>query len=319
MPVSDTYSEAKASTAGKPQTFARAAQSKKPVDWSLFNLLLGRFTLIYSTESVWDKAEQLMMKISAMRLAYGNDLVNRWLADERCNKALPDQVVFDPSQTCGDNCVNLFGGMKLEPKPGNVEPILDLIRHLTSRTSDKPEECAATMDWLLRWLAYPLQNVGSKLRTAVIMHGDEGAGKNFLFDLVVEIYGKYGDLVGQDELEDKFNDWRSAKLFVVGDEVSSRAELVHNKNRLKALITSPFVQINPKNFARRSERNHMNIVFLSNELQPLALDNSDRRYLVVYTPRAKDPTYYEALNGHSDRHDRLLHRPFRNRLPFHRP
>ena len=72
---------------------------------------------------------------------------------------------------------------------------------------------------------------------------------------MVEIYGKYGALVGRDELEDKFNDWRSAKLFVVGDEASSRAELVHNKNRLKALITSTTVQINPKNLplARRAQ------------------------------------------------------------------
>ena len=50
------------------------------------------------------------------------------------------------------------------------------------------------------------------------MHGDEGSGKNFLFESVVMIYGKYGTVVGQDELDDKFNDWRSGKLFVVGDE-----------------------------------------------------------------------------------------------------
>jgi len=134
----------------------------------------------------------------------------------------------------------------------------------------------------------------------VVMHGDEGAGKNFLFDLVASIYGKYGVLVGQDELEDKFNDWRSCKLFVVGDEVSSRQELVHNKNRLKALITSPTVQINPKNLPRREESNHMNVVFLSNEITPLALDNSDRRYLVVYTPRAKDFSFYRALGKWRD-------------------
>src|SRR5205085_4828808 len=146
-------------------------------------------------------------------------------------------------------------------------------------------------------LAYPLQNLGAKLRTAIVMHGDEGAGKNFLFEAWLEIYGKYGLLVGQDELEDKFNDWRSAKLAVVGDEVSSRQELVHNKNRLKALITSPTVQINPKNLPRREERNHINIVFLSNELQPLALDNSDRRYLVIHTPRAREFEFYRKLKA----------------------
>jgi putative DNA primase/helicase len=128
--------------------------------------------------------------------------------------------------------------------------------------------------------------------------------------------------VGQDELEDKFNDWRSAKLAVVGDEVSSRQELVHNKNRLKALITSPTVQINPKNLPRRDERNHINIVFLSNELQPLALDNSDRRYLVIYTPRAREMAFYDKLKAWKEGgglkafYQYLLDYPVRDFKPF---
>ena len=209
--------------------------------------------------------------------------------------------MFDPTLRCDpETTVNLFDGFKLQPQAGDVAPMLELVRFLTSRAHQAADECDAIMHWLLCWLAYPLQHPGAKLRTSVIMHGDEGAGKNFLFDMVVAIYGKYGALVGQDELEDKFNDWRSCKLFVVGDEVSSKAELVHNKNRLKALITSETVQINPKNLPRREERNQMNIVFLSNELQPLALDNSDRRYLVIYTPRAKDPEFYQRLRQWRD-------------------
>ena len=75
---------------------------------------------------------------------------------------------------------------------------------------------------------------------------------------------------------------------------------MHNKNRLKALITSATVQINPKNLPRREEANHMNVVFLSNEITPLALDNSDRRYLVIYTPRAKPFEFYRRLGQWRD-------------------
>lgn len=272
---------------------------KKPgrtIDWGKYNYLLANFALIYGTDTVWDGANRLIMKISNMAHAHGSDMVKMWKASETRRTIMPADVVFDPTESCDpEQSVNLFGGITLEPKEGDCKPIIDLIYFLTSRASTDSNECDAIMHWLLCWLAYPLQHLGTKLRTAVIMHGDEGAGKNFLFDLWVEIYGKYGALVGQDELEDKFNDWRSAKLAVVGDEVSSRQELVHNKNRLKALITSTSVQINPKNLPRREERNHINIVFLSNELQPLALDNSDRRYLVIYTPRAKEFEFYDRL------------------------
>jgi putative DNA primase/helicase len=82
------------------------------------------------------------------------------------------------------------------------------------------------------------------------------------------------------------------------------------------------VQINPKNLPRREERNHINIVFLSNELQPLALDNSDRRYLVVYTPRMRDRPFYEKLKAWKDAggvaalYDYLLAYPLDDFDPF---
>lgn len=284
---------------GKAESEPKPAPEKKrekTIDWGKFNYLVENFALIYGTDTVWDGGERLIMKISNMGHAHGADMVRMWKGSEKRRTVRITDVVFDPTETCdAEQCVNLFGGFAMEPVKGDVTPMLDLVRYLTSRASDDEQVCDNIMHWLLCWLAYPLQNRGAKLRTSVVMHGDEGAGKNFLFDTVVAIYGKYGALVGQDELEDKFNDWRSCKMFVVGDEVSSRAELVHNKNRLKALITSTTVQINPKNLPRREERNHINIVFLSNELQPLALDNSDRRYLVVYTPRAKDFNYYKKL------------------------
>lgn len=274
---------------------------EKTIDWGKFNHLVENFVLIYGTDTVWDAQERIIMKLANMAHAHGSDLVKLWKGSEKRRTIRQQDVVFDPTgKVDTERTVNLFDGIAMQPVEGAVAPMLDLIRFLTSRASDHADEADEIMHWLLCWMAYPLQHVGAKLRTAIIMHGDEGAGKNFLFDTLVAIYGKYGTTVGQDELEDKFNDWRSGKLLVVGDEVSSRAELVHNKNRLKALITSPTVQINPKGLPRREESNHMNVVFLSNELTPLALDNSDRRYLVIYTPRAKDFEFYRALSEWRD-------------------
>ena len=276
-------------------------KTDKTIDWGKYSHLMEHFVLIYGTDTVWDGGTRMIMKLANMAHAHGADMVKMWKGAEQRRTVMPADVVFDPTGKCDiDTSINLFDGFKMVPKEGDVKPILELIRYLCSRAGAESDECDSIMHWLLCWFAYPLQHQGAKLRTSVVMHGDEGAGKNMLFDLVCSIYGKYGALVGQDELEDKFNDWRSCKLFVVGDEVSSRQELVHNKNRLKALITSPTVQINPKNLPRREEANHMNVGFLSNEITPLALDNSDRRYLVVYTPRAKDFAYYKALGAWRD-------------------
>lgn len=298
-PVPPPLEGALASASGAGEGDASKKKGRE-IDWGKFNHLVENFTLIYPTDTAWDADKRKIVKIANMGHAFNTDYVRMWKQSAARKQVDDHELVFDPTMRCPSHYINLFDGLSMEPVEGPVGPILELIRYLTSRASDDDQECDNIMHWLLQWLAYPLQNVGAKLRTAIVMHGDEGAGKNFLFDLVCDIYGKYGVLVGQDELEDKFNDWRSCKLFVVGDEVSSRQELVHNKNRLKALITSPKVQINPKNLPRREESNHMNVVFLSNEITPLALDNSDRRYLVIYTPRAKDFDFYQALGKWRD-------------------
>ena len=84
-------------------------------------------------------------------------------------------------------------------------------------------------------------------------------------------------MLTQSALEDKFNsDW-GQKLFGVADEVVARGEMHHVKNFLKNLITSETIRINPKNLPAYTERNHINLVFLSNEKQPIVLENDDRR------------------------------------------
>ena len=69
----------------------------------------------------------------------------------------------------------------------------------------------------------------------------------------------------------------------------------HIKNELKELISGEWIRVNPKNVAAYRQRNQVNGVFLSNENQPLPLDNDDRRHCVIYTPPAVDEDYYDEV------------------------
>ncbi|RMF24512.1 MAG: hypothetical protein D6760_03140 [Deltaproteobacteria bacterium] len=149
--------------------------------------------------------------------------------------------------------------------------------------------------WVLRWFAYPIQHPGAKLKTALVIHGPQGVGKNLFTEAVMAIYGEYGRIVGQAEIEERFNDWASRKLFLIANEVVARAELFHQKNKLKALITDDWIRINPKNVAAHDERNHMNLVFLSNEVQPVVVEPGDRRFAVIWTPKKREQAFYQAV------------------------
>ena len=149
--------------------------------------------------------------------------------------------------------------------------------------------------WVLRWLAYPIQHPGAKMRTALIFHGLQGTGKNLFFETIMAIYGEYGRIIDQAAIESQFNDWASRKLFMIADEVVARQELYHVKNKLKSFVTGEWIRINPKTVAAHDEKNHCNIVYLSNETQPLPIDSDDRRHFVVWTPAKLEEENYHAV------------------------
>jgi len=205
---------------------------------------------------------------------------------------LMDQVGFDPTQSDENIKCNMWGGWPTKPSSkGSCEKLLELLEYICSG-EDHPRE---VYRWVLRWLAYPIQFPGAKMKTALVIHGGQGVGKNLFFEAVMKIYGEYGRVVGQADIEDKFNDWVSRKLFLLANEVVARQELFHQKNKLKALITDDTIRINPKNVAAHYESNHMNMVFLSNESQPVVLDADDRRYMAIWTPKKRDKEFYRGV------------------------
>lgn len=218
------------------------------------------------------------------------------------------EVGFDPAGTDPTIKCNLFGGWPTVPKRGACQALLNLLEFLCINERNARE----IYQWVLRWLAYPIQHPGAKMRTALIFHGPQGAGKNLFFEAIMAIYGEYGRIVDQAAIEDKFNDWASRKLFLIADEVVARQELFHVKNKLKHFVTGDWIRINPKNVAAHDERNHVNIVYLSNEHQPLVLERDDRRHLVIWTPPAEAPELYAAVRdeinngGIAALHDYLL-------------
>lgn len=257
--------------------------------------LLEHFALIYGTDQVWDGERRATMLVKNLRLLFGAPLTNAWLAHPGRRLLYPDQMVFEPGADLPEGHVNLFNGFPTEPVVCDeraVKPMLDLARHLCSLSAPTPEGVDEVMHQVMCWLALPLQRPGTKMRFSLVFHGPQGTGKNLFFDAYRAIYGQYGRMVGQSELEDKFNGYLSAKLFIVANEVFTRQELFHGKNKLKAVITDEQLPIRGMHQEVRWETNHCNLAFLSNELMPVALERDDRRHLVVYTPAAEDRDLY---------------------------
>jgi putative DNA primase/helicase len=263
--------------------------------------MLEHLTLLRGTETVWDGIGQQVMSLGAVRADYTADITARWQEHSQRKTIEARNLVFDPTQVADPvTHVNIFLGWPLVPKEGAqlVDPILALLESLCS-AEDKVGEC---VDWILRWLAYPLQHPGAKMQTALLMFGEkQGTGKSLFFqDVMAPIYGDYGTVASQHQLESSFTAWRSRKLFVLFEEVLSRDDKYSHNGTLKYMVTGKQMSINQKNLPERTERNHMNAVFLSNEPQPIPIELEDRRFMVIEARKKQAAEFYARVKASID-------------------
>lgn len=262
--------------------------------------LLERFALVYGQGgAVFDHTEHRLVTLADMgHLCLNSDVFSTWREHPDRLIVRPEEVGFDPACKDANISCNLWGGWPVKPKAGDCSSLLDLLWHMCSEEGGKKAE--ELYHWVIKWLAYPLQNPGAKMKSTIVLHGPQGTGKNMFFEAYMQIYGKYGWTIDQSAIEDKFNDWASRKLFLIADEVVARADLYHIKNKLKAFITGDQIRINPKNMQAYYEANHVNMVFLSNEAMPVVLEEDDRRHAVIWTPAKLSAEFYAKVKAEID-------------------
>lgn len=289
--------EAEAAASPKRAQARRAGKAEAQLPKAMTEKANQHWALIYPTDTMWDGLRRRIMKVGIAKVHYGPLLVDQWLAGSDRRTVLDSDIVFDPSESHDPlTQINLFDGWPMKPdSSGSCER---LVAHLF----DMCGEDDGLFRWVVSWLAYPLQHPGAKMRTALIVHGPEGTGKSLLFDVMRTIYGDYGRMATQLQLQSEYTDWLSKMLFCQAEEVVTRQELRHHKGLLRNLITNPVVNINEKYMPLRAEKNQANFVFLSNEINPVPVEDGDRRYTVIwYEPkRGYDEQYFKNLGAEAE-------------------
>lgn len=250
---------------------------------------IDRYVYLINTDECYDTHKGERVKLSNLKYTIPLHF-ERWRDSPKRREIFRDGIVFDPSgKNTKKGMINTFQGLPLKPiNPGKPHErkcaaILDLIDDLCGKDDE-------VRHWFLCWLAYPLQNIGSKMASALLLHGEtQGAGKSILFEEVMrKIYGEYSATLGQHELESPYNDWSSELLFGLFEEVLSRNEKHNQIGTIKHMITGKTKRVNKKFISGWEESNFMNAVFLSNEHQPLPIEPDDRRLFVLWISKKLD-------------------------------
>jgi len=275
--------------------------------------MFDRYFLIYGTKEVWDDAERTRLPVDTIKLARPNEY-EIWLKSEQRIMVKAENIWFDPTRRKEpkhpkDIAVNTFDGLPLKPietthddAQSMCKPITDLLLHLC-------EYDQTVFDWVIRWLAIPLQHPGTKLDTALIFHGEiQGAGKSLFFDRIMSrIYGDYGVTLGQGQLESQYNDWVAGKLYALFEEIFSGSDRYSQMGMVKQLITGNTIYINQKFMSGWQQDNYVNAIFLSNNMMPLSLEQNDRRHVVCYpTKKIPEPLLNEVAKALDDSNDEMI-------------
>jgi len=267
-------------TVDQNSVLQEAEDAKANLAWGALGIALDRYVYLYPSTDVWDKKKKKVIPANALKLAIA-DCYDDWSKHPNREEIDIENLVFDPTQSVDPAThINLFVGLPIAPVENDFKcvAIRELLLFLCNRNPD-------VYMWLISWLAYPLQNVGGKLATAVLMHSEvQGSGKSLFFDGIMrKIYGaEYSSTLGQHQLESPYTDWRSKMLYGVFEEIFSRDQKYSHTGTMKQMITSPTQRIEKKFMSGWEEANHMNAVFLSNEIQPFPVEPFDRRMLVIW-------------------------------------
>jgi hypothetical protein len=189
--------------------------------------------------------------------------------------------------------LNLWKPWPYTATRGDVSMWHKVMDHIFSDSEPRARE------WFEKWVAYPMQHPGAKLKTAVMFWGGQGTGKSFVGETIMRLYGEHNSIkFGNAQLSASFNDWAEHRQFAVGEEIVIHAnEKKAIAEILKTLITDTTISINRKFVNSYQLPNCMNFFLASNHANALKLEEDDRRFFIHHVKSGKMlPDLYEPFD-----------------------
>ena len=203
----------------------------------------------------------------------------------------PDKIIYLPAaddlfELNGIECVNEYNKNSPPDVPaslsaGDLKAIEVVQAHLSMILVEQH-----AVEIMLSWMAYCVQNPGSKIRWAPLIKGIEGDGKSVLGNLMMGVMGMANvGIVSPSVLATGFTSWAAGRCVNVLEEIRMVGHNRHDVlNTIKPYITNDQVTIHPKGINEYVAPNTVNYIAFTNHHDALPLEDTDRRWWVQFTP-----------------------------------
>jgi hypothetical protein len=140
------------------------------------------------------------------------------------------------------------------------------------------------VNYIIAYFANRIQNPAIRNMVCIILYGEEGDGKNRLFDIFKNIIGDkyYTELENAKQMFGSHSCVEKEKLFICVNEAKGK-DNYENSETLKARITTDKLLINPKGIQEFKIDNFCDYIMTTNNANAVNLHDKSRRYLYVET------------------------------------
>jgi hypothetical protein len=197
------------------------------------------------------------------------------------------QMLPEDEKKCADN----FG-----TDITSIQLILNHIREIYC------SDCDVSYEYFLDLLYFIIKYPEKPLGIATFIYSkNQGSGKNVILDFLQEfVFGNNISFytTGLDTVLEKHNHLLKNKKIVIVDELASSSDsFMSNFDKLKSMMTGPYLTINPKSIQQYMIKNVLSWFLISNHDDCLRIEPSDRRYfcLDVSEKYIGDKVYFKKL------------------------
>jgi hypothetical protein len=231
---------------------------------------------------------------------------NWWLAHSKRREY--EGVVFDPSTTALEinKHLNQWRGFGVQPSSDGDWGLMRI--HIRDVLANSDEQNAK---YIVKWLAWAVQNPDKPAEVALVLRGDEGVGKGTLVNTIIKLFGKHGLAISDSNLlTGTFTGHFETCCFIFADEGFFAGD--HKaRDKLYAMITEPTIMIHDKFCKAFPARNRTKMIFASNSGWVVPAGPNSRRWAVfdVSDKRRGDLTYFKPLDEQMKNggYERMLH------------
>jgi hypothetical protein len=254
----------------KKHAFIQSLGGRSAVMCNIYDVVTGQTILDFRSP------ESILVQYSN-QTAHANgkvyELGKFWL--KHANRRDYQTIIFDPNApTEHMGCYNVWQGLPTVPAKGSWKYTR---KHIWKILCNKEK---AKFKYVIRWIAWALQNPGKPAEVAVVFKGKQGAGKGFIFSQLVDIFGPHGMCISnRKHLTGQFNSHLAKTVFLFADEAYHPGDK-EVEGALKQLITEKKIPIEGKFRDTMLGKNCLHIGMASNEEWVIPAAADSRRFFI---------------------------------------